>query len=79
MRSVVTRPVRALLFGAFGGPIAFLAGERLGAVTLLPPMTQSVLRLSISWAIALIVFSAVVRRLAPTSYRFAVLSQLPES
>ena len=38
LRSVITRPVPAMLFGAAGGPIAFLAGERLGAVTLLPPL-----------------------------------------
>ena len=38
LRSVITRPVPAVLFGAAGGPIAFLAGERLGAVTLLPPL-----------------------------------------
>jgi len=62
LRSVVTRPVPALLFGAAGGPIAFLAGERLGAVTLLPPLADSLLRLSVGWAIALVVFSAAVRR-----------------
>jgi hypothetical protein len=56
-------PVRPL--GAAGGPIAFLAGERLGAVTLLPPLTYGLLRLSVSWAIALVVFSSVVRRVAP--------------
>ena len=65
LRSVVTRPVPAVLFGAAGGPIAFLAGERLGAVTLLPPLTHGLLRLSISWAVALVVFSAVVRRVTP--------------
>jgi hypothetical protein len=65
LRRVVTRPVPAMLFGAAGGPIAFLAGERLGAVTLLPPLTYGLLRLSVSWAIALVVFSAVVRRVAP--------------
>jgi len=64
LRSVATRPVPALLFGAAGGPIAFLAGERLGAVTLLPPLADSLLRLSVGWAIALVVFSAVVRRLS---------------
>jgi hypothetical protein len=64
-RSVITRPVRAALLGAAGGPLAFLAGERLGAVTLLPPLTYGLLRLSVSWAIALLVFSAVVRRVAP--------------
>jgi len=64
LRSVVARSTRAALFGAAGGPIAFLAGERLGAVTLLPPLTPGLLRLSISWAIALVVFSVVVRRVA---------------
>ncbi len=65
LRRVVTRPVSAALFGAAGGPMAFLAGERLGAVTLLPPLTHGLLRLSIGWAIALVVFSAVVRRVSP--------------
>ncbi len=65
LRPVVTRPIRAALFGAVGGPIALLAGQRLGAVTLLPPLTQGLLRLSITWAIALLIFSAVVRRVTP--------------
>lgn len=65
LASVVARPVRAMLFGAAGGPIAFLAGERLGAVTLLPPLAFGLLRLSILWAIALVVFSAVVRQVTP--------------
>jgi hypothetical protein len=64
LRSVITRPVPAMLFGAAGGPIAFLAGERLGAVTLLPPLAYGLLRLSVSWAIALVLFAAVVRRVA---------------
>ena len=62
LRRVLRRPVSAALFGAAGGPIAFLAGERLGAVTLLPPLTLGLLRLSIGWAIALVLVSAVVRR-----------------
>ena len=65
LRRVINRPLYAALFGAAGGPIAFLAGERLGAVTLLPPLTHGLLRLSISWAIALVIFSAVVRRVTP--------------
>jgi len=63
LRRVITRPVLAALFGAVGGPIAFLAGERLGAVTRLPPLTLGLLRLSISWAIALVVLSVVVCRM----------------
>ena len=62
LRSVMMRPVSAVLFGAAGGPIAFLAGERLGAITLQPPLAYGLFRLSISWAIALVVFSSVVRR-----------------
>ncbi len=65
LRTVIARPTRAALFGAAGGPLAFLAGERLGAVTLLPPVTNALLRLSIGWAVALALFSAVVRRMAP--------------
>ena len=61
LRPVIARPIRALLFGAAGGPLAFLAGERLGAVTLLPPLTYGLLRLSISWALALVVISVAVR------------------
>ena len=65
LRSVMTKPIRAALFGAAGGPVAFLAGERLGAVILLPPLVPGLLRLSISWALALVVFSTVVRRITP--------------
>ena len=65
LHQVIRRPVRAVLFGAAGGPLAFLAGERLGAVTLLPPPAHGLLRLSISWAIALVIFSVVVRRVSP--------------
>ena len=65
LRPVIARPMRAALFGAAGGPIAFLAGERLGAVTLLPPLALGLLRLSIGWALALALFSIVVRRVVP--------------
>ena len=61
LRGVVRRPAPAILFGAVGGPLAFLAGDRLGAVILLPPLVDSLLRLSIGWAIAMAIFSAVVR------------------
>jgi Protein of unknown function (DUF2878) len=65
LRTVIARPARAAWLGAAGGPLAFLAGEHLGAVTVLPPLTNGLLRLSISWAIAFAIFSAVVRRLTP--------------
>ncbi|MEO5894106.1 MAG: DUF2878 domain-containing protein [Vicinamibacterales bacterium] len=64
LRTVIARPLPAALFGAVGGPLAFVAGERLGAVTLLPPLMNGLLHISISWAIALLVFFAVVRRVS---------------
>jgi hypothetical protein len=63
LRSVMKRPLVAALFGAAGGPIAFVAGERLGAVILLPPLWRGLLLLSVSWAMALLVFTAIVARL----------------
>lgn len=62
VRAVIVRPWTAVLLGGIGGPLAFIAGERLGAVTLLPPVTLAVLRLSIAWALACGAFSVVVRR-----------------
>ncbi len=61
-RSVLARPVPALLFGAVGGPLAFLAGERLGAVALTTPLWPGLLRLAVGWTAALALFSWVVRR-----------------
>jgi hypothetical protein len=65
MRGIMRRWWSAGLLGAMGGPLAFLAGERLGAVTLLPPVATGLVRLSIIWAIALVVLSSV-RRLEPS-------------
>ena len=64
-RTVMTRPGWAALCGAAGGPIAFLAGERLGAVELLPPLMHSLLRLAVCWAIALAFLSVFLRRVTP--------------
>jgi len=58
---VMTRPWAAALFGAAGGPLAFLAGERLGAVTLSLPMVPVLLRLVAGWAIALVWLSWLTR------------------
>lgn len=76
LRAVMTRPRRAMLFGAVGGPIAFLAGERLGAVVLQAPVLSSVARLILAWALALLWLSWVTRRLAgrAASYRGLVAS-----
>lgn len=59
LRPIVSRPVAAMAFGALGGPLAFLAGERLGAVTLQRPLAPGLFLLAISWAIAMAVFAFV--------------------
>ena len=64
LRTVVHRPAAAALFGAVGGPIAYLAGERLGAVTLQRPLTPGLILLAISWVAAMLIFSVVERRLS---------------
>ena len=64
-RTVMTRPGWAALCGAAGGPLAFLAGERLGAVELLPPLMHGLLRLSVGWAIALASLSVFLGRVTP--------------
>ena len=60
-RHVLARPVAAMLFGALGGPLAFLAGERLGAVALTTPLWPGLLRLAVGWTAALALFAWVAR------------------
>ena len=71
-RGVLARPAAAMLFGALGGPVAFLAGERLGAVVLTTPLWPGLVRLALGWSAALALFSWVARRssgAAAPSYR----------
>jgi hypothetical protein len=58
----MTVPARAALFGAVGGPVAFVAGERLGAVTLARPLAPSLLVLGLAWGVALAACAVVARR-----------------
>ena len=68
LRRVIAQPLRAALFGSAGGPVAFIAAQRRGAVTLRPPLALGVLRVSITWGIALVVFLVVVRRVTLDSH-----------
>lgn len=63
LKRVMLVPWRAVAFGAVGGPIAFWAGERLGAVDLARPLGDGLLRLAATWAIALGLLSLVALRL----------------
>ena len=61
LKPIIMRPVASALFGAVGGPVAFVAGQGLGAVTLLPPVSLSLLRLAVGWSVAMSVMSAIAR------------------
>jgi len=69
LRALVARPWAAVLFGALGGPVAFLAGERLGAVTLARPLGASLTALALGWAAAMtlvaLAFGGQARRPMP--------------
>lgn len=62
LRAIMLVPERAVVFGALGGPIAFWAGERLGAVTMAEPLGPGLVRLSVTWGAALGICAAVARR-----------------
>lgn len=67
LRTVMLVPARAALFGLVGGPIAFVAGERLGAVTLARPLGPGLVRLGVTWGVAL-ALCAVATRATLTPY-----------
>ncbi len=47
------RPVAAALVGGLGGPFAFAAGHRIGAVTLGPSLAVALCVIAVTWAVAL--------------------------
>lgn len=47
------RPALAVAVGAVGGPLAYLAGARLGAVTLRPTEAGALVAIALEWAVAL--------------------------
>ena len=61
LKPIIMRPVASAVFGAVGGPVAFVAGQGLGAVTLLPPVSLSLLRLAVGWSVAMSAMSAIAR------------------
>lgn len=65
MRGVMAHPWRAMVFGLVGGPIAFLAGERLGAVALARPLLPALLQLAIAWGVALYLCARATHAIAP--------------
>lgn len=65
LRWLHDRPFTALVFGAAGGPLGYLAGERLGAITL-PDPGAACIALGTGWAVAMPLLAALGRRLDGT-------------
>lgn len=70
LRWLMCRPVFAALAGAVGGPLAYLAGAKLGALTIVTPLTTLPL-IALLWTPVMVAFSMFVLRasLAPASRR----------
>lgn len=61
LRWLMHRPVAAALAGAVGGPLAYLAGARLGALVIVTPTTTLPL-IALLWMPAMIALSMIVLR-----------------
>jgi hypothetical protein len=63
LRWLMCRPVAAALAGAVGGPLAYLAGAKLGALSIVAPATTLPL-IAMLWTPAMIALSMMVMRAA---------------
>jgi len=63
LRWLMQRPVAAAVAGALGGPLAYLAGAKLGALTLVTPAITLTI-IALLWTVAMVAFSMVVLRAA---------------
>jgi hypothetical protein len=53
LRPLLRRPGLAVALGAIGGPLAYLAGARLGAAELASPAWQALAPLALAWALVM--------------------------
>jgi hypothetical protein len=77
MRWLSKRYLLASVLGLIGGPMSFLAGERLGAATFGEPRTLSLAVLGISWSIVLPALVALADRLGEAG-RYRIFVRRPE-
>jgi hypothetical protein len=61
------RPLAASIVGAIGGPVAYLTGLRLGALTLGPGLPVALTAIAAEWAIALPVLVTIAARMSPAA------------
>lgn len=65
------RPVLAALFGMTGGPLAYWAGERLGAAAFQWPLVESLLLLALIWGLLMPAIMLMSLYLLPIKRRAA--------
>lgn len=58
---LLRRPLLALPVGALCGPLSYHAGARLGALTVVAPLTRSLSLIAVEWALALPVLVGLAR------------------
>lgn len=63
MRWVASRAWLPAAFGALGGPLSYLAGERLGALEILPDRRAAVAALALAWGLACALAWALAARI----------------
>jgi hypothetical protein len=70
LRWLMTQPLYAAIAGAIGGPLAYLAGQKLGALSIFMP-TVTYLIISMLWSVAMLALSMMVLRasVAPAASR----------
>ena len=66
MRWLVIRPTLAIVFGALGGPLAYYAGMKLGAMTL-HSSDAALIAIGLSWAAAMWMLATLAQRMHATS------------
>lgn len=68
MKWLRDRPVVTVMMGAIGGPMSYLAGQKLGAITFLQPL-PALAALTLIWALAMPLLMLAATRLDGVSQR----------
>lgn len=70
LRWLIGHPYLTASLGAVGGPLAYLAGDRLGAVDLATPPATSLIALGVVWSVVVPLLLDIARRHPARGYRW---------
>ena len=74
LRRLLSSPARAAIFGALGGPVGYLGGERLGLVRLHDPLVLTLGVMAALWLAAVLLLARGVAASPPGRYRPMVMA-----